>query len=52
MVISSYMITVLVPYPKNKAFVGREAILRKLQQQPLKSASQARASLFGLGGIG
>ncbi|KAK3937227.1 hypothetical protein QBC46DRAFT_461010 [Diplogelasinospora grovesii] len=42
----------LVPYPKNDSFVGRTTILGKLQQLPLKSASQARVSLFGLGGIG
>ncbi|KAH8894724.1 hypothetical protein GQ53DRAFT_780118 [Thozetella sp. PMI_491] len=41
-----------VPYPRNETFVGRALILEKLQQQPLKSASQARVSLFGLGGIG
>ena len=43
---------VIVPYPRNDSFVGRGAILEKLQQQPLKSDSQARVSLFGLGGIG
>ncbi|SPO03830.1 uncharacterized protein DNG_06513, partial [Cephalotrichum gorgonifer] len=42
----------LVPYPRNDTFIGRTAILEKLQQLPLKSASQARVSLFGLGGIG
>ncbi|RYO93786.1 hypothetical protein DL763_004271 [Monosporascus cannonballus] len=41
-----------VPYPRNDSFVGRTAVLRELQQQPLKSASQARVALFGLGGIG
>ncbi|RYP33057.1 hypothetical protein DL768_011108 [Monosporascus sp. mg162] len=41
-----------VPYPRNGNFVGRTAVLHKLQQQPLKSASQARVALFGLGGIG
>ncbi|RWA07116.1 hypothetical protein EKO27_g7979 [Xylaria grammica] len=43
---------VLVPYPRNNNFVGRAAILEKLQQLPLKSTSQTRASLFGLGGVG
>ncbi|KAH6971524.1 hypothetical protein BKA56DRAFT_557396 [Ilyonectria sp. MPI-CAGE-AT-0026] len=40
----------LVPFPKNNSFIGRDAILEKLQQQlgPLYS----RAALFGLGGIG
>ncbi|KAI3326741.1 hypothetical protein HD806DRAFT_488058 [Xylariaceae sp. AK1471] len=42
----------LVPYPRNDKFVDRAAILGKLQQQPLKSTSQTRASLFGLGGVG
>ncbi|KAK3937543.1 kinesin light chain 3 [Diplogelasinospora grovesii] len=42
----------LVPYPKNDSFIGRTAILRKLQQLPLKSASQARVSLFRLNSIG
>lgn len=46
------LVVVLVPYPRNEAFVGREDILKKLQQQPLKSASQPRVALFGLGGVG
>jgi hypothetical protein len=43
---------VLVPYTRNAAFTGRSAILDKLHKQPLKSSSQARTALFGLGGIG
>ncbi|KAG7284986.1 hypothetical protein NEMBOFW57_009604 [Staphylotrichum longicolle] len=42
----------LVPYPRNDSFVGRAAVLRQLQQLPLRSASQARVALHGLGGIG
>ncbi|KAL2139346.1 hypothetical protein VTI28DRAFT_5308 [Corynascus sepedonium] len=42
----------LVPYPRNDGFVGRTAILRKLQQTSLQSASQARIALYGLAGIG
>ncbi|KAH6848197.1 hypothetical protein B0I37DRAFT_376932 [Chaetomium sp. MPI-CAGE-AT-0009] len=42
----------LVPYPRNDSFVGRTAVLRELQQLPLKPGSQARVALFGLGGIG
>ncbi|KAJ6788122.1 hypothetical protein PWT90_07397 [Aphanocladium album] len=41
----------LVPYPRNNTFVGRISILQKLQQL-LKPPSQARTSLFGLGGAG
>lgn len=46
------MAIVLVPYPRNDTFVGRTTILEKLQQQPFESDSQARVSLFGLGGTG
>ncbi|KAK6344064.1 hypothetical protein TWF696_007710 [Orbilia brochopaga] len=42
----------LVPYPRNEVFVGRKAILERLKQLPLRSTSQTRVSLFGLGGIG
>jgi hypothetical protein len=48
----TYVVTAIVPYPRNDNFVGRRAILERLQQQALRSASQVRASLFGLGGIG
>ncbi|KAL2197093.1 hypothetical protein P885DRAFT_68976 [Corynascus similis CBS 632.67] len=43
---------VLVPYPRNDSFVGRASVLYKLKQLPLKSASQAKVALYGLGGIG
>ncbi len=43
---------VLVPYPQNDGFVGRAAVLHQLQQLPIHSNSQARAALYGLGGIG
>ncbi|KAM4066702.1 phosphorylase superfamily protein [Hirsutella rhossiliensis] len=41
----------VVPYPKNETFVGRDAILKKLQER-LSTSSQPRIALFGLGGIG
>ncbi|KAK4248954.1 Tetratricopeptide repeat-domain-containing protein [Corynascus novoguineensis] len=48
----TYTIIVLVPYPRNDSFVGRASVLYKLKQLPLKSASQAKVALYGLGGIG
>ncbi|KAK4244514.1 hypothetical protein C7999DRAFT_43830 [Corynascus novoguineensis] len=42
----------LVPYPRNDSFVGRAAVLDNLKQLLVKSASQARVALYGLGGIG
>ncbi|KAL2199552.1 hypothetical protein P885DRAFT_66493 [Corynascus similis CBS 632.67] len=39
----------IVPYPRNESFVGRSAVLDKLKQLMLKSASQARVALYGLG---
>jgi len=48
----SHTVLVLVPYPRNDAFVPRPGILEKLEQLPSQSTSQARVSLFGLGGIG
>jgi hypothetical protein len=47
----SYINIGLVPYARNDAFVGREAVLNQLRSQLLKTASR-RVSLFGLGGIG
>ncbi|EQL04248.1 Nucleoside phosphorylase domain protein [Ophiocordyceps sinensis CO18] len=41
---------IVVPFPKNDAFVGRGSILKELQQRAGKS--QAQIALFGLGGIG
>ncbi|KAH6997405.1 hypothetical protein EDB80DRAFT_652516 [Ilyonectria destructans] len=41
----------LVPFPKNNGFIGRDPILKTLQQQ-LMGPLYSRASLFGLGGIG
>lgn len=49
---------VLVPYTSNPGFVGRVDILEKLKtrlgpmHQPNGATVQARAALFGLGGIG
>ncbi|KAL2194472.1 hypothetical protein P885DRAFT_71243 [Corynascus similis CBS 632.67] len=45
-------VPVLVPYPRNDSFVGRADVLESLKQLLVKSASQARAALYGLGGIG
>ncbi|KAK4243173.1 kinesin light chain 3 [Corynascus novoguineensis] len=42
----------LVPYTENTTFIGRESILKQLQQQLLRHASQSRIALFGLGGVG
>ncbi|KAM4066732.1 tetratricopeptide repeat domain-containing protein [Hirsutella rhossiliensis] len=42
---------VIIPYPKNETFVGRDAILKRLQER-LSTSSQPRIALFGLGGIG
>ncbi|KAF2475988.1 uncharacterized protein BDR25DRAFT_278738 [Lindgomyces ingoldianus] len=48
----------LVPYMSNPGFVGRSDILKKVENafrpslQQKQSTSQARAALFGLGGIG
>ncbi|CEL03058.1 hypothetical protein ASPCAL04216 [Aspergillus calidoustus] len=41
----------IVPYPKNKAFVGRRPFLDKLRETVLVS-SPPRLAIFGLGGIG
>ncbi|KAL2832259.1 hypothetical protein BJY01DRAFT_102598 [Aspergillus pseudoustus] len=41
----------IVPYPKNKAFVGRHSLLDKLRETVLVS-SPPRLAIFGLGGIG
>jgi len=55
---TSLKITVLVPYTSNPGFVDRSDILEKLKKylgrslQPNGGTSQARAALFGLGGIG
>ena len=52
------MATVIVPYTSNPDFVGRSAILQRLKHHfPLRHqqkavTSQARAALWGLGGIG
>lgn len=49
---------VLVPYTSNPGFVGRVDILEKLKTRldpmlrPDGATIQARAALFGLGGIG
>jgi hypothetical protein len=43
---------VLAPYDENTTFIGRESILKQLQQQLLGSASHSRVALFGLGGVG
>ncbi|KAK4246724.1 hypothetical protein C7999DRAFT_41879 [Corynascus novoguineensis] len=45
----SYVSIVLVPYPRNDSFVGRASVLYKLKQLPLKSASQAKVAIYGLG---
>ncbi|KAI8623395.1 hypothetical protein F5Y19DRAFT_481760 [Xylariaceae sp. FL1651] len=42
----------LVPFPRNENFVGRAAIMKKLQQRLSSTNSGARVSLFGLGGVG
>jgi len=49
--------TVIVPYTSNPGFVGRENILEELKKhfgygEHERRTSQARAALFGLGGIG
>lgn len=45
---------VLIPYPRNPAFVGRDEILNTIRRRlvPFTTARQPRVSLFGLGGIG
>lgn len=45
-------VIVLVPYPRNDNFVGRAAIMKRLQQLRHDTFSQIKLSLFGLGGAG
>lgn len=44
----------MVPFFKNKDFIGRENELERLEGllSPITSSSQQRAALWGLGGIG
>jgi hypothetical protein len=56
--VSKLKITVLVPYPRNQAFVRRSGIAAKLRKQfghgqdcP-RETSHSRAALWGLGGTG
>ncbi|KAJ0138661.1 Uncharacterized protein HZ326_18401 [Fusarium oxysporum f. sp. albedinis] len=44
--------TVLVPFPPNEDFVGRQDILESLRQELSLKRSHAVAALFGLGGTG
>ncbi|CVK95911.1 uncharacterized protein FMAN_13834 [Fusarium mangiferae] len=44
--------TVLVPFPPNKNFVGRQDILASLRQELCLKRSYEVAALFGLGGAG
>lgn len=48
----SHLTSVLVPYPENKHFIGRESILEAVQRELDPRNSPNVVALYGLGGIG
>src|SRR5947209_5825777 len=42
----------IIPFPRNKRFIGRSAILKELTQKLLESKECQRLAIVGLGGIG
>lgn len=46
------MLLVLLPYPENKHFIGRQNILGALQRELDPGNSHTAVALYGLGGIG
>ena len=41
-----------IPFPRNRRFVGRSAVLEELEQKLLVNKECQRVAVVGLGGIG